>query len=199
MIILGSASPRRRQLLTQLGIPFEIAPADLDEAAIQYVIPRELALKAAFAKACAVESRFSEGIIIAADTIVVLEGRVLGKPAHEQEAREMLGALNGRTHKVISGIAVKQVGKIALLDAAESHVHIKKMSPQEIAEYVATGEPMDKAGSYAIQGIGSSFVDWVEGDYFNVVGLPLRQLLDMLDQFVDTRAYRCNLKKLSSR
>jgi septum formation protein len=195
-IILGSSSPRRRDLLTGLGMSYDVSVADIDENAIPYRRPRELAVKAAYAKACEVDSRYMQGVVIAADTIVVLEDEVLNKPDDEAHAREMLGRLNGRTHKVISGVAVKEVGKIALLDACESFVHIRQMDPDEIARYVATGEPLDKAGSYAIQGIGRQYVEWVEGDYFNVVGLPLHQLLDMLDQFIDTREYRCNLKNL---
>ena len=197
-IILASASPRRRELLKGLGMEYEIIPADVDEKAIAYKSPREVAVKAAYAKACEIDSRIETGIIIAADTIVVLENEVLGKPDDPEHAREMLGRLNGRTHKVISGVVVKEARKMALLDACESFVHIRKMDEDEIANYVATGEPLDKAGSYAIQGIGRQYVEWVEGDYFNVVGLPLHQLLDMLDQFVETHAYRCNLKTLNN-
>lgn len=196
-IILASASPRRRELLTRIGMVFEVAVADVDERAIPYHAPRELAMKAAYAKACAIDDSFTAGLIIAADTIVVLDDEVLGKPDDAQHAREMLERLNGRTHRVISGVAVKEVGKMALLDACETYVHMRKMTDAEILNYVDSGEPLDKAGAYAIQGTGGRYIDWVEGDYFNVVGLPLRRLLDMLDQFVDTTPYRCRLKNLS--
>jgi septum formation protein len=198
LIILGSASPRRQQLLTSLGMEYVLSPADIDEASIPYRTPRELALKAAYAKACEVEKRFESGIVIAADTIVVLNDEVLGKPSDPEHAIAMLTRINALTHTVVSGIAVKEVNKMALLDACESRVHIRPMTAEEISEYVATGEPLDKAGSYAIQGIGRQFVEWIEGDYFNVVGLPLHRLLDLLDQFVDTMPYRCKLRTLST-
>lgn len=177
---------------------YTLSPADIDEQAIPYRTPRELALKAAYAKALEVERRFESGIIIAADTIVVLRDEVLGKPSDAEHAKDMLTRLNSLTHTVISAVAVKEVGKMALLDASESQVHIRAMTTEEIADYVSTGEPLDKAGAYAIQGIGRMLVEWIEGDYFTVVGLPLHRLLDLLDQFIDTVPYRCKLRTLSN-
>jgi septum formation protein len=196
-IILGSGSPRRRELLNALGMPFLLSPADIDEKAIEYRTPRELALKTAFAKACAVEPRFDEGLIVAADTIVVLDGKVYGKPEDPADAMRMLLELNGKTHTVISGVAIKEIGKSSLLDAVETAVRLVSLSPAEIEDYVATGEPLDKAGAYAIQGTGRKLVDGIEGDFYNVVGLPLKRLLDMMEFFTDTTAYQCRLKTLN--
>lgn len=197
-IILASASPRRRDLFDALGIKYELMPADIDERAITYKTPRELAMKTAYAKAIEVEKRVTEGLIIAVDTIVVYQGRVFGKPDDVQDAELMLRQLVGNAHTVISGVAVKETGKTTLLDAEQTYVHLRAMTPQDIEQYVATGEPLDKAGSYAIQGIGRQFVDRIEGDYFNVVGLPVKRLLDMMDFFVETAAYRCKLKTLNA-
>ncbi len=196
-IVLGSGSPRRRDLFDALGIRYELSPADIDERAIAYKTPRELAIKAAYAKALEVEKRYAAGLIIAVDTIVVYQGRVFGKPDDVQDAEQMLAELTGNAHTVISGLAVKEVGKTTLLDAEQTYVHLRPLTPEQIEQYVATGEPLDKAGSYAIQGIGRDFVDRVEGDYFNVVGLPVKRLLDMMEFFVETSAYRCRLKTLS--
>jgi septum formation protein len=196
-IVLGSASPRRRDLFDALGIQYELSPADIDERAISYKTPRELAIKVAYAKALEVEKRYTSGLIIAVDTIVVYQGRVFGKPDDVQDAEQMLAELTGNAHTVISGLAVKEVGKTTLLDAEQTYVHLRALTPEQIEQYVATGEPLDKAGSYAIQGIGRDFVDRIEGDYFNVVGLPVKRLLDMMEFFVETSAYRCRLKTLN--
>lgn len=197
-IILASASPRRREIMQRLQIPCEFISADIDEEAIPYKTPRELAIKAAYAKACAVEACLeAPALIIAADTVVVLGRDLFGKPKDPAEAREMLGRLSGRAHTVISGVAVKEAGKMAsLLDAEQTQVHIREMTSGEIAEYVATGEPLDKAGAYAAQGIGRRFIDRMEGDYFNVVGLPVLRMLDMLDMFTDTAKFRARLPNL---
>lgn len=197
-IILGSGSPRRKQIFDALGIEYELSPADIDERKIEYKLPREFAIKAAYAKACAVEKRFRQGLVIAVDTIVVLDERIYGKPDDEEDARRMLSDLSGRTHRVISGVAVKQVGKSALLDAEKTDVHLMPLTEAEIAEYVATGEPLDKAGSYAIQGTGRRIVDHIDGDYFNVVGLPVQRLLGMMDFFTDTSSIRRNLPQLKA-
>jgi septum formation protein len=197
-IILASASPRRREFFRALGIAHETAPANVVEDAIPYRTPRELAIKAAFAKACAVEPRYPRGLLVAADTIVVLDGTVYGKPGSPDEARRMLGELSGHTHSVITGLAVREIGKSALLDAEETRVRIRSLQAAEIDEYVATGEPLDKAGAYAVQGIGRRIVEGIDGDYFNVVGLPIRRLLEMLSRFTDTSEYERNLAALAN-
>ncbi|MCX7018049.1 MAG: Maf family protein [bacterium] len=198
-IVLASASPRRRELVASLGMQCEFASPDVDESSIPFKVPRELALKAAFAKAVAVEPDYPNSLIVAADTIVTMNGRVYMKPEDEADACRMLSELSGRTHTVISGVAVKESGKAMLLDAVETRVHIRQIEPDEIAEYVATREPLDKAGAYAAQGMGQKFIQQIEGDYYNVVGLPLEKLLMMMSLFLDVTAYRLKLKSLAGR
>lgn len=196
-IILASGSPRRRELMQALGMEFEIVAADVDERSLGFHTPREFALKAAYVKACAVEERLERaGLIVAADTIVVLEGKIFGKPADPEEARQMLAQLSGREHSVISGIAVKEFHKSVLLDSVATRVFFRRLTPKQIADYVATGEPLDKAGAYAIQGKAARLVERIEGDYFNVVGLPLRRLLEMMSMYTDVSAYKEKLAEL---
>jgi septum formation protein len=197
-IILASGSPRRKEILSRLGVDFILAPADVDENAIPYSSPREFAIKAAFAKVCAVEPKFERGVIIGVDTIVVLNRKVYGKPNGPSDARRMLQELSGNTHSVISGIAVKETGKSTLLDAVETKVSFRDLTEGDIADYVASGEPLDKAGAYAVQGIGRRLIDHIDGDYYNVVGLPISRLLDMMDLYIDTSVYRCNLDRLEN-
>lgn len=196
-IVLASSSPRRRRIFEHLGVPCELAVAGVDERAIPYGTPRELALKAAYAKAAEVaEGRPARTLVVGVDTIVVLDGRVYGKPDDEADARRMLGELAGRTHTVISGVAVVEVGGSTLLDAVETDVELHALTPAEVADYVATGEPLDKAGSYALQGIGGRLVKEVRGDYFNVVGLPVARLMEMLDGYVDTSEWTGRMASL---
>lgn len=185
LIILGSKSPRRSNLLREVGIEFVCDPSGIDEELIRCKTPRELAVKAAYLKAMEVSSRHSCGIVIAADTIVCIDDRIIGKPKSKSEARRMLKTLRNRKHTVISGLAVKEVHGGCLLDAVETDVFIKDLSDEEIEEYINTDEPYDKAGAYAIQGDASRFVDRIEGCYHNVVGLPLLRLRKMLGSFTD--------------
>jgi septum formation protein len=171
VLILASRSPRRQQILRDAGIPFVVRPADVpeerrpDEAASDYV--RRLAEE----KAGAVPMGPGE-VVLGADTVVVFDGEVLEKPRDSGDAARMLGLLSGREHEVITGICLRSVaGKI--VDIASTRVRFLALTPAEIDEYVASGEPMDKAGGYAIQGLASKFIDRIEGDYFNVVGLPV--------------------------
>jgi septum formation protein len=172
MLILASGSPRRRELLAGLGLAFAVRPVDLDETPLDGEDPSEYVTRLAAAK-----SRSQAGpneMTLAADTIVVLDGELLGKPQHSAEAREMLGRLAGREHQVLTGVAVYDgVGERLVSGIDSSRVTIAALSDEEIAWYVATGEPLDKAGSYAIQDLGALFVERVEGNYTNVVGLPL--------------------------
>lgn len=196
-IVLASSSPRRRRIFEHLGVPCELAVPGVDERAIPYTTPRELALKAAYAKAAEVAAgRPPRTVVVGVDTIVVLDGRVYGKPDDEADARRMLGELAGRTHTVISGVAVVEVGGSTLLDAVETDVELHALTPGEVADYVATGEPLDKAGSYALQGIGGRLVKEVRGDYFNVVGLPVARLMEMLDGYVDTSGWAARIVSL---
>ena len=180
-IILASNSPRRKDLLRQVGIEFIVAPADVDERQLPGEPPEGYAVRVAADKARTAADRTGDGIIIAADTIVVLEDRVLGKPSDAKEAESMLGMLSGRIHHVITGLVVLDAGsKRMRAKAADTKVWFRKLSTGEIRSYVASGEPFDKAGAYGIQGLGALLVERIEGCYFNVVGLPLSLLSEML-------------------
>lgn len=197
-IVLSSASPRRRKIFEVLQIPHVVQSADVDERALEAPGPRAFAIKAAFAKALALAEEFpKDTIIVAADTVVALDGQIYFKPEDPADARRMLGELQGQVHQVITGVAVHEVGRATQLDAVTTDVKIRTLAPQEIAEYVATGEPLDKAGSYGIQGIGGTLVEQVEGDYFNVVGLPVQRLLEMLESHVDAAPFRERLPLLT--
>jgi len=197
-VVLASASPRRRLLLQMLGIPHEVASADVDEKAIPYRTAREYVVKAAYAKAGAVAERYPVGtIVIGADTEVVLDDHILGKPEDAAHAREMLAGLSGRAHRVLTGVAIQESGKAALLDAVESKVHFRELAVGEISTYVETAEPMDKAGGYGIQGHGGGLIERIEGDYFNIVGLPIAKLVEMLSNYMDVQEFRGRLRELT--
>jgi len=184
-IVLASTSPRRSALLTEAGIPFiAVAPRDVAEDLPAGEPPRATVTRHARAKAHSVAAAHPGRLLLGADTIVVLDGAAFGKPADEAEARTMLAALQGRTHTVFTGLAVVDATNGAeLVDAEATDVTMRALSSEEVAAYVATGEPLDKAGAYAIQGRGALLVERVDGDYFNVVGLPLYRLSKMLATF----------------
>ena len=183
MLVLASASPRRRELLQSLGVEFRIVPSDLDEV----LAPGPLmaaAARLALDKARAVASRLGEGVVLGADTIVVIDDTALGKPADAADARAMLARLRGREHQVITGIAVVDAGSgRARFTSVVSRVTMADYADAEIDAYVATGEPMDKAGAYAIQGRGSALVAGLSGSFSNVVGLPLEETAVLLAEF----------------
>lgn len=183
-LVLASGSPRRRELLSGLGFSFEIIVSDVDETVEGEMQPHEIVRTLAYRKAAAVSNTLQDGIVIGSDTIVVVDGVVLGKPADEQDAFRMLKTLQGRSHNVYSGVAVVDAdsGK-QLVDHRSTQVHMRPLTDIEIWSYISTGEPRDKAGSYAIQGIGSTIIDRIEGDYFTVVGLPMELLASMLTSF----------------
>ncbi len=173
--MLASTSPRRRKLLAESDIEFiAVDPIDVAEDIEPEETPEALVIRHALAKARSVVPDYDDALIIGADTVVFVDGEILGKPADEGQAEAMLAQVAGRSHFVSGGIAVIDSGG-GREEAAyqRTKVHFKKLSPQEITRYVATGEPMDKAGAYAIQGKGAFIVDRIEGDYFNVVGLPM--------------------------
>jgi septum formation protein len=171
-LVLASGSPRRRELLEGLGVRFTVRPVDLDESPLPDEDPRDYVLRLAIEKAAA---RVEPGeLVLAADTTVVVDGEILGKPQDDEDARRMLRLLAGREHAVLTGIALNGSGKAAEVD--ETLVRFAPLSEAEIDWYVATGEPRDKAGAYAIQGLGSLFVEGVEGSYSNVVGLPVPRM-----------------------
>lgn len=182
MIVLASASPRRRELLTSLGLEFDIQPAQGPENTPDCGDAGEAVRAIALGKARAVAAQRPGDLVVAADTVVELGGVILGKPADEAEARAMLRALSGRTHRVYTGVAVIAQGRESVRDE-QTRVRFRALSDREIAAYTATGEPMDKAGAYAVQGRAALFIEGIEGDYFNVVGLPLCTLGQMLADF----------------
>lgn len=176
-IVLASRSPRRRQLLEQMGLrDFRIVCSDADETASPGLTPPALVEALSARKAAAVQHAAAAGdLIIAADTVVALDGRVLGKPADGPDAFAMLSALSGRRHQVYTGLTVV-CGAQRLTEHEVMAVTFRSLSSAEICAYIATGEPMDKAGAYGIQGRGALFVEGIEGDYYNVMGLPVCRL-----------------------
>ena len=177
-LILASASPRRKELLGLFHIPFTVRVADIDETMDSSKPPQEEVARVSRLKALAI-SREAEDVIIAADTIVVLEGSVLGKPHSEEHAVQMLSALSGRDHQVMTGVTVVCGDRIET-HTEITHIHFRQLSQKEILAYVATGEPMDKAGAYGIQGGAALFAEKMHGDYYNVMGLPVCRLWQML-------------------
>jgi len=179
-LILASRSPRRRELLARLGLTFAVRAADVDETMDPAAPPAEEVARLSARKAAAVAAG-PEDVVIAADTVVVLDRRVLGKPRDEEEARAMLTALSGRSHQVMTGLTVRR-GEDIRTETAVTQVRFRPLSPREIDAYIATGEPMDKAGAYGIQGLAAVFADRLDGDYYNVMGLPLCALCRLLRQ-----------------
>jgi septum formation protein len=181
-LILASASPRRKELLGLYHVPFVIRVADIDETMDNAKSPCEEVARVSRLKALAVP-REAEDVVIAADTIVVCAGRILGKPHSEAEAEEMLTLLSGRDHQVMTGVTVVR-GQHAETVTEITDIHFRPLSRQEILAYIATGEPMDKAGSYGIQGGAALFAEKMSGDYYNVMGLPVCRLGQLLRQTV---------------
>lgn len=171
-IILASASPRRRELLTAAGFPFDVVVADVDESVIAGERPDEYVRRVARMKAQAVSRDRPDALVLGADTTVVIDGDVLAKPADDEEAARMLQRLSGREHVVLTGVAaISPMGESEAV--AETRVWMRALTDAEIREYVRSGEPRDKAGAYAIQGLASRFISRIEGEYTNVVGLPI--------------------------
>ena len=177
-LILASQSPRRKELLRLIGLPFVVRVADIDESMDPAADPAAEVARVSRKKAEAV-SRQPEDVVIAADTIVVLNGKVLGKPVDEAHAEAMLTALSGKDHQVMTGLTVMK-GSRALTYTEITDIHFRDLSQKEIRRYVATKDPLDKAGSYGIQGGAAIFVQWLKGDYYNVMGLPVCKLYEML-------------------
>ena len=178
-VVLASSSPRRRDLLNLIGIQHEVRPANIDETVRPREAPRRHAERLAREKASVIAVRDPDLITIGADTVVVINRKVLGKPADVADAARMLKMLSGREHTVITAVAVAR-GKKLRSAIEEVHVKFRRLRDDEIEAYIATGEPMDKAGAYGIQGFGATIVERVEGDYFAVMGLPLVRLVGLL-------------------
>jgi septum formation protein len=179
MLVLASASPRRQELLRNAGIAFEVQPAHINEDPLPGENPQACAERLAREKAQAILRSRPTDPVLGADTVVVVDGQNLGKPADESDAARMLRMLSGKTHHVITGVALVISGRWSVASETTA-VKFSEISDREIAEYVATGEPMDKAGAYAIQGIASRWIPRIEGDYSNVVGLPVALVWRML-------------------
>jgi septum formation protein len=183
MLVLASASPRRQELLRNAGIPFsEVQPAHIPEDPRLGELARDCAERLAREKALAVARQRPQDLVLGADTIVVIDNQILGKPADPDDAVRMLQLLAGREHQVITGVCLVQKGQ-SLVASETTKVAMSEISKEEIADYVATGEPMDKAGAYAIQGIASRWIPRIEGDYSNVVGLPVALVWRMLRDY----------------
>jgi septum formation protein len=183
-LILASASPRRRELLAELGRPFTVEAADIDEQPWPKEMPASYALRNAAEKAREIwERRGAPALILAADTIVVRDQHILEKPADTAHATAMLRALSGRTHEVITGVCLLRVDPEGLREwgeAVRTTVRFRALTDEEVADYVASGEPMDKAGAYAIQGGAARFVEGYDGSYTNVIGLPMETVARLL-------------------
>jgi nucleoside triphosphate pyrophosphatase len=188
-LILASASPRRRELLARLGLPFEVRPSGIEEPLMAGVPASTLAAALARAKAADIAARLrtagEAALVLGADTLVVLDGQPLGKPTSRSEAHAMLRALRGRSHEVVTAVVLRDADPLGreLADAVVSRVLMRDYTDDEIAAYVATGEPDDKAGAYAVQDAGGRLVSRVDGCYTNVVGLPLRTTARLLQAF----------------
>jgi len=179
-LILASASPRRAEILRSLGIPFEADPSDVDETPLSGEAPDETACRLASAKAAVVAARRPGAWVLAADTLVVLDEAVLGKPADDAEAARMLLQLSGREHRVVTGVCLCADMDPGTTLTEWSRVRFAPLTQAEVAWYVATGEPRDKAGAYAVQGLGARFVEGIEGSFTNVMGLPARVVYRLL-------------------
>lgn len=180
-LILASRSPRRRYLLEQAGLTFTIEPSRVDEAAIELTEPADYVKTLALAKAEEVARKHPAGWVIGADTIVSIGGTVLGKPRHTREARQMLRRLSGQSHDVYTGYAIVCAQRgVRSIEAVRTDVQFKVLSEEEIEWYIHTGEPFDKAGAYAIQGMGTFLVRRINGSYTNVVGLPVCEVIEDL-------------------
>jgi septum formation protein len=178
MLVLASQSPRRSEILRQAGIPFTVRVADVDESVLAGESPADYVRRLAAAKANAIDAAEGE-TVLGADTTVVIDGEILAKPADAADARRMLARLSGRRHEVLTGVCLRR-GTRTTCEYVTTGVVFASLTDAEIVEYVASGEPMDKAGAYAIQGLASKFVERIEGDYFNVMGLPVALVYRLL-------------------
>jgi len=183
-IILASASQRRKEILKITGLKFKVDAGDFKENMDSALKPHELARFLSDEKAKAVAGRYKKALVIAADTFIVFKGKLLGKPHTGEEARRMLKILNGKTHSVITGFTILDTEDNKKISrSVETKVSFKKLTMKEIDSYIESKEPLDKAGAYAIQGLGALIVKRIEGDYFNVMGLPLSALIEALKKF----------------
>ncbi len=189
-IILASASPRRIEMLKNIGIEFKVFPSNVDENSLDADTPEKFVCKCACLKAVDVAKKYPDAWVLGADTVVVLGSKIMGKPVDSKDAKKMLKELSGREHRVISAFCVtRNFDNRQIVEYVETRVRFKNLTSEEINGYVATGEPLDKAGAYGIQGIGSFLVKEIRGSYTNVVGLPLAEVLDVLVRFGIARPF----------
>ena len=194
-LILASKSPRRHDLLKQAGLDFEVIPSGIEEDSVKNESPKRHVIRLAEAKALDVGSRYPDRWVIAADTIVYIDHLILGKPKDRGEAMSMLRRLSGREHWVMSGFSVRHLGKEeGDRKTVKTAVKVKALTPAEVDWYVRTGEPFDKAGGYAIQGVGAFMIESIRGSYTNVVGLPLCELIEMLSRLGATTISKNGIK-----
>jgi septum formation protein len=193
-LILASQSPRRAELMRMLKLEFDVMPADIDESYLKHEIPAAHAERLAREKALVIAQQYPDAVVVGSDTVVIIDRKVLGKPKSEDDGVAMLMRLQGRVHRVATGIAVAHGGDVV---AETEIVRVKFRSFDEAVarEYIRTGEPMDKAGAYGIQGYGASLVEWVHGDYFAVMGLPVQRMIRMFEQL----GYHYNFSGLVAR
>ncbi len=184
MLILASQSPRRGELLTAAGIPFEAAAVEIDESFLKLEPPGDHVRRLALAKAQAIFAKHPTALVLGADTIVLIGGEMMGKPRDHEDATYMLRMLSGREHEVLTGLALVSQHR-TVVEVARTKVWFNPLTEAEIADYVASGEPLDKAGAYAIQGLGSRFIDRIQGSYSNVVGLPVALVYRLLKGYPD--------------
>ncbi len=183
MLILASQSPRRSEILREAGISFVVRPANVDETFLPAESPDDYVKRVAQQKAAAIEADPAD-VVLGADTVVVIDGQILGKPLNHADALRMLEALSGREHEVLTGICIRR-GTDTVIDLATTRVWFLPLAHKDVEEYVATGEPMDKAGAYAIQGLASKFIERIDGSYSNVVGLPIELVREHLRKYRD--------------
>ncbi len=182
-LILASGSPRRKELLALLNIPFEVIVSNFDERIDQDKKLEDEIKRLSFGKAKSVFEKNEDAVVIGADTIVTIDNKVLGKPKDQEDAKRMLTLLSNNVHTVITGVTIMSKDKTETF-ASSSKVYFDQLTDDEIKEYILTKEPMDKAGAYAIQGIGSKFIKKIEGDYYSIVGLPINQIYQKLRAFI---------------
>jgi septum formation protein len=181
-LILASSSPRRKELLDAAGWPYEAITAGIDESLLPNEEPAAYVQRLARSKAEAVANGLHSGLVLGADTTVVIENQILGQPSDDADAKRMLNLLKGNWHEVLTGVAVVRVGGESRVDYETTHVRFAEMTEQEIDWYVATGEARGKAGAYGIQGAAGLFIEEIRGDYFNIVGLPIRLVYELTTQ-----------------
>jgi len=189
-IILASASPRRKEILENTNVKFKIMASDIEELTLEGESPCQMVMRLAFEKGMDIASKQKSDLIISADTIVVLDNKVLGKPKDEVEAKHMIESLSGKTHQVITGISLINLeNNKKIIDYVISNVKFKNLSKEDINDYIRTNESLDKAGAYGIQGYGALLVDEIQGDYFNIVGLPISRLSDLLKKYFNINLF----------